>query len=153
LRRWRTATEGETEALGAALAGELAPDGVLLLSGDLGTGKTVLARGIAAALGIAPREVQSPTYTLIREHQGKDGGRMVHVDLYRLSPEESAELGLEELLAGPGVKVVEWAERLTFDVPGALRLTLRRTSEAGEGGREILETKINDLSDRRMHDD
>ena len=52
------------------LAGELAPDGVLLLSGDLGTGKTVLARGIAAALGIEPREVQSPTYTLIREHRG-----------------------------------------------------------------------------------
>lgn len=142
MRRWVTANEAETEALGAALAGELAPDGVLLLSGDLGTGKTVLARGIAAALGIEPREVQSPTYTLIREHQAGgsrkgSGGRLVHVDLYRLSPEESAELGLEELLAGPGVKVVEWAERLTFDVPGALRLTLLRLPE---GGREILET-------------
>jgi tRNA threonylcarbamoyladenosine biosynthesis protein TsaE len=148
LRRWRTATEGETEALGAELARELAPDGVLLLSGELGTGKTVLARGIAAALGIAPREVQSPTYTLIREHQGS-GGRLVHVDLYRLSPEEAAELGLEELLAGPGVKVVEWAERLTFAVPGALRLLLLRASGAGEGGREILEMNTNDISDRR----
>ncbi|HEV7518391.1 MAG TPA: tRNA (adenosine(37)-N6)-threonylcarbamoyltransferase complex ATPase subunit type 1 TsaE, partial [Thermoanaerobaculia bacterium] len=130
LRRWRTASEEETAALGAELARELAPDGVLLLSGDLGTGKTVLARGIAAALGIEPREVQSPTYTLIREHRGsgESGGRLVHVDLYRLSPEEAAELGLEELLAGPGVKVVEWAERLTFDVPGALRLILMRAS-------------------------
>jgi tRNA threonylcarbamoyladenosine biosynthesis protein TsaE len=140
MRRFETASEEETEALGAALAGELAPDGVLLLSGDLGTGKTVLTRGIAAALGIDPREVQSPTYTLIREHHsaGAAGGtgRLIHVDLYRLSPEEAAELGLEELLAGPGVKVVEWAERLQFEVPGALRLVLRRLPECG---REILE--------------
>lgn len=138
-RRFTTASEEETQALGADLARELAPDGVLLLSGDLGSGKTVLARGIAGALGIEPREVQSPTYTLIREHQGS-AGRLVHVDLYRLSPEEAANLGLEELLAGPGIKVVEWAERLAFEVPGALWLTLRRIAEGGEGGREIRET-------------
>jgi tRNA threonylcarbamoyladenosine biosynthesis protein TsaE len=141
VRRLTTASEAETEALGAELARELAPDGVLFLSGDLGTGKTVLARGIAAALGIEPREVQSPTYTLIREHQGS-GGRLIHVDLYRLSPEEAAELGLEELLAGPGIKVVEWAERFPFAVPGARWLTLRRLAgeEGGADGREITET-------------
>lgn len=140
MRRHTTASEAETEALGAELARELAPDGILLLSGDLGTGKTVLARGLAAALGIEPREVQSPTYTLIREHQGS-GVRLIHVDLYRLSPEEALELGLEELLAGPGIKVVEWAERLSFEVPGALWLTLRRVAgeEGGAGGREIEE--------------
>ena len=139
MRRYTTASEAETEALGAELARELLPDGILLLSGDLGTGKTVLARGIAAALGIAPREVQSPTYTLIREHAGR-GGRLIHVDLYRLSPEEAAELGLEELLAGPGIKVVEWAERLSYEIPGALWLKLRRVpGKAGEGGREIEE--------------
>ncbi len=147
MHRYTTASEAETAALGAELARELAPDGVLLLSGDLGTGKTVLARGIAAILGIDPREVQSPTYTLIREHQGSGGGRLVHVDLYRLSPEEAAELGLEELLAGPGIKVVEWAERLSFAVPGALWLTLRRlpglAGEGGEGGREITEADMN----------
>ena len=135
---WTTETEEETRALGETLAAELAPDGILLLSGDLGTGKTVLAQGIARGLGIEPAEVQSPTFTLIREHQGR-GGRLVHVDLYRLDPEDVPALGLEELLAGRGVKVVEWAERLPFDVPGARWLRLRRLSEGAEGGREIIE--------------
>jgi tRNA threonylcarbamoyladenosine biosynthesis protein TsaE len=136
-RRWQTAREEETRALGRELAAELAPDGVLLLSGDLGAGKTVLAQGIAEGLGIEPGEVQSPTFTLIREHRGSRG-RLVHVDLYRLDPEEVGALGLEELLAGPGVKVVEWAERLPFPVPGAREMRLARRE--GRGGREIVET-------------
>lgn len=141
MRRWLTRTEEETRALGRELARELAPDGVLLLSGELGSGKTVLARGIGEGLGIDPREVQSPTFTLIREHSPGHGSKsgLIHVDLYRLSPEETAALGLEELLAGPGIKVVEWAERLPFAVPGALALRLARRQE-GEG-REIVETE------------
>ena len=122
MRRWTTTSEEETLALGRALAGELAPDGVLLLLGELGSGKTVLARGIGQGLGIDPREVQSPTFSLIREHYS----RLIHVDLYRLEPGEVGALGLEELLAGPGVKVIEWAERLPFEVPGALALALER---------------------------
>jgi|SRR6185295_11851708 len=144
LRRWSTFAEAETQALGRELAGELAPDGVLLLSGELGSGKTVLARGIGEGLGVDPREVQSPTFNLIREHRGS-GGRLIHVDLYRLEPAETAALGLEELLAEPGVKVVEWAERLPFAVPGALALRLER----GEG-REIVETDIIPIADRRV---
>ena len=136
MTRWVTQSEEETRALGRTLARELAPDGVLLLSGDLGSGKTVLARGIGEGLGIDPREVQSPTFTLIREHEGS-GGRLVHVDLYRLEPAQTAALGLEELLAGPGVKVLEWAERLPFAVPGARTMHLVRI----EGGREIVETE------------
>lgn len=141
MTRWVTHNEEETRNLGRTLARELAPDGVLLLSGDLGSGKTVLARGIGEGLGIDPREVQSPTFTLIREHEGRDG-RLVHVDLYRLEPEQTAALGLEELLAGPGVKVVEWAERLPFAVPGArvMRLTRIETPRTPEG-REIVETE------------
>lgn len=130
---WRTSDEAETRRLGAALAAELAPDGVLLLSGPLGAGKTVLAQGIGSGLGIDPAEVLSPTYTLIREHEGP-GGRLVHVDLYRLEPEQVLDLGAEELLAGPGVKVVEWAERLPFPVPGALWLEI----EAFPDGRRVL---------------
>ncbi|HEY7213385.1 MAG TPA: tRNA (adenosine(37)-N6)-threonylcarbamoyltransferase complex ATPase subunit type 1 TsaE [Thermoanaerobaculia bacterium] len=138
MRSWRTRGEAETQALGRDLARELAPDGVLLLSGELGSGKSVLARGIGEGLGIDPRDVQSPTFTLIREHRGS-GGRLVHVDLYRLEPEQAAALGLDELLAGPGVKVVEWAERLPFAVPGARALRLARLPE--EDGREIVETE------------
>ena len=137
MRRWSTHSEAETQALGREIGRELAPDGVLLLSGDLGAGKTVLTRGIGEALGLDPKEVQSPTFTLIREHRGS-GGRLVHVDLYRLEPEQTAALGLEELLAGPGVKVVEWAERLPFAVPGARVMRLARIE--GEG-REIVETE------------
>ncbi len=134
-RSWTTASEAETEAVGEALGRELAPNGVLLLEGDLGAGKTVLARGVASALGIDPRQVQSPTYVLVREHDGEHG-RFVHVDLYRLDPEEVEGAGIEELIAGPGVKVVEWAERLPFPVLGAHRVRLER---AGEGARRIVE--------------
>lgn len=141
MTRWVTRSEEETRALGRTLARDLAPDGVLLLSGELGSGKTVLARGIGEGLGIDPREVQSPTFTLIREHEGS-GGRLVHVDLYRLEPAQTAALGLEELLAGPGVKVVEWAERLPFAVPGARWLLFKRlATPQTPGGREIVETE------------
>lgn len=128
--RTRTANEAETRRLGAALAARLTPDGVLLLSGPLGAGKTVLAQGVAAGLGIDPAEVQSPTYTLVREHAGARG-RLVHVDLYRLEPAEVLDLGAEELLAGSGVKVVEWAERLPFAVPGALWLEIEPVAGSG----------------------
>ena len=143
-RRWITRAAAETERLGAELAAELGPDGVLLLTGELGSGKTVLARGVAAALGIDPRQVLSPTFNLIREHRGAAGRppRMVHVDLYRLEPPEAAALGLDEVLAGPGVKVVEWAERLpaaSLAGPATLALRLRRLPGGEDGEREIVE--------------
>jgi tRNA threonylcarbamoyladenosine biosynthesis protein TsaE len=143
-RRWVTRGAAETERLGAALAAELLPDGVLLLSGELGSGKTVLVRGLAGALGIDPRQVLSPTFTLVREHLGA-GGRLAHLDLYRLTVEETAGLGLDEVLGGSGVKAVEWAERLPLPparpAGGAplLALRLRRLPEVGEDAREVLE--------------
>ncbi|HET9768938.1 MAG TPA: tRNA (adenosine(37)-N6)-threonylcarbamoyltransferase complex ATPase subunit type 1 TsaE, partial [Thermoanaerobaculia bacterium] len=94
----------ETRRVGEELLPELLPEGTLLLLGDLAAGKTVLAQGVAAGLGIDPAEVQSPTYTLVREHDGPRG-RLLHLDLYRLEPAEAAALGLEELLAAPAVKV------------------------------------------------
>jgi tRNA threonylcarbamoyladenosine biosynthesis protein TsaE len=145
-RRWVTRTEAATERLGAELAPELGPDGVLLLTGELGSGKTVLARGLAGALGIEPRQVLSPSFNLVREHRGA-AGRMVHVDLYRLEPEETGGLGLEELLAAPGVKVVEWAERLPAALrsQAALSLRLRRLPDEGAEAREIVEIAAHDV--------
>ncbi len=134
MRRVITRSEAETERLGEELAA--AADAVILLEGDLGSGKTVLVRGLARTLGIDPREIQSPTYGLIHEHEGT-AGRLVHVDLYRLEGEEIPALGLDELLAGPGIKAIEWAEKLeaVWDrIPGAVRLRLRR---AGAGEREV----------------
>lgn len=134
---WTSRSEAETRAVGRRIGRRLLPDGIALLSGDLGAGKTVFARGVAEALGIGPEEVLSPTFTLVREHQGPEGW-LVHLDLYRLEPEDAWDLGLEELFAGPGVKVVEWAQRLPFEPPGALRLKIERR---GRDAREItLET-------------
>ncbi len=139
-RTWHTADVEETRALGAALASELEPSGCLLLHGGLGAGKTVLAQGVAAGLGFDPREVQSPTFTLLRQHAAGERSSvgLAHLDLYRLSPEEAAACGFEEVLLGPGVKVVEWAERLPFSVPGALALEL---VDRGGGAREIREVE------------
>ena len=137
MRRWHTTSPAETRRVGEELLPELLPDGTLLLLGDLAAGKTVLAQGVAAGLGIDPAEVQSPTYTLVREHEGPRG-RLLHLDLYRLEPAEAAMLGLEEILAAPAVKVVEWAERLPLRVPAALVLLLEAPGDAGEE-REIRE--------------
>ena len=116
--------EGQTRALGRALASRLAPDGVLLLTGDLGAGKTVVAQGLATGLGIEYRQVQSPSFTLIREHEGA-GGRLIHIDLYRLEERDVEGLCLWEILAVPGVKAVEWSEPLPFAVPDAIHLEIR----------------------------
>lgn len=108
---WITASEDETRALGERLASELAPRGRCLLFGAMGSGKTVLAQGIARGLGIEPREVQSPTFTLAREHRS-DRGRLLHLDLYRLDPGDLSGAGVDEMLEADAVVVVEWAERL-----------------------------------------
>ena len=105
-------SEQETYDLGRSLARHLTGGDLVLLEGELGLGKTVLARGLAAGLGIEPEDVTSPSFTLVQEYRG---GRipMYHVDLYRLDgPEDLQSLGLEELLASDGAVVIEWGERL-----------------------------------------
>src|ERR1035438_7663942 len=107
---YRTASEAETIALGERLARDLPPRGVVLLIGNLGAGKTTLAKGIVNGLGAAaPDEVSSPTFTLIHEY---GGGRVYHVDLYRLDePREVATLGLDDLLESEALGLMEWGER------------------------------------------
>ena len=102
MRRWRTSSEEETRQLGVTLGSQLMPKGILLLSGELGVGKTVLAQGVAAAVGVPEKEVQSPSFILVREHDGS-AGRFIHIDLYRLEPGETEVLGIEEILSVEGV--------------------------------------------------
>jgi tRNA threonylcarbamoyladenosine biosynthesis protein TsaE len=107
----------ETVAFGRRLAADLRPHSWVLLQGELGSGKTTLAKGIVAGLGAAqPDEVTSPSFTLVHEYGNHD--RIYHVDLYRIEEEgELATLGLEDLLAQQVTTIVEWGERLEGDLP------------------------------------
>ena len=116
-------SESDTRVIALQLAGDLKPGSVLLLSGDLGAGKTAFVRGLAEGLGISSDEVTSPTFTLVHEYRG---GRLplIHVDLYRLDRADLDEIGLDEDLAARGVVAIEWAERLSRRVPGAVSVTI-----------------------------
>lgn len=121
-------------ALGERLARALPPHGVVLLTGNLGAGKTMLAKGIVSGLGAAPaEEVSSPTFTLIHEY---GNGRVYHVDLYRLEePRELATLGLEELFERDAVVLIEWGERFPRFLPA--ERTEIRIRAVGNDEREI----------------
>ena len=99
-----------TERLGERLGRAARPNDVFALSGELGTGKTVLARGIAIGLGIDPSDISSPTFIIMREHSG---GRLpfFHIDLYRLEGVDLANTGWEEVLDAGGITVIEWPDR------------------------------------------
>ena len=116
-------SEAETGAIASALAATLGPGAVILLSGDLGAGKTAFVRGLAGGLGLDPDQVTSPTFTLVHEYRG---GRLplIHVDLYRLERAELDEIGLDQDLAARGVTAVEWAERLARRIPRAVSVTI-----------------------------
>lgn len=106
-------SEEETEAAGREIARTLAPDAVVHLIGDLGAGKTFLARAIAAELGADPRDVASPSFAIVHEYPRDGAPPIIHIDGYRLSdkPREWMEIGIPELLSGPGVKLIEWPKR------------------------------------------
>lgn len=127
---YRTASEEETIALGERLARELPSRGVVLLIGNLGAGKTTLAKGIAKGLGAAaPDEVSSPTFTLIHEYG--DPVRLYHIDLYRLDDIRQAEtLGLDELFDRAALALVEWGEKFPELLPAQrTEIYIRRLTE------------------------
>jgi tRNA threonylcarbamoyladenosine biosynthesis protein TsaE len=111
---FETHSAEETIALGRQIAKQLPSRAVVLLIGNLGAGKTTLAKGIISGLGAAePEEVSSPTFTLIHEY-----GRVYHIDLYRLDrPEQVATLGLDEIFDRDAIVLIEWGERFPQLLP------------------------------------
>ena len=132
---YRTASEEETIALGARLAREWPRRAAVLLIGQLGAGKTTLAKGIVKGLGAAdPDEVASPTFTLIHEYG--EGPRVYHIDLYRLEhAREAAALGLDDIFEREAVVLVEWGERFPELMPPG-RIEIRIEVGAWRGTRD-----------------
>ncbi|KAA5607175.1 tRNA (adenosine(37)-N6)-threonylcarbamoyltransferase complex ATPase subunit type 1 TsaE [Roseospira marina] len=121
--------EAATRRLGAALAGALGPGDVVVLRGDLGAGKTALARATVRALtGDPDEEVPSPTFTLVQVYEGAAGPLVYHYDLYRLEhPDDVLELDLDDALAG-GIALIEWPDRMAGWLPrDRLDITLSHT--------------------------
>ena len=140
--RLKTRSEDDTFALGRALGAFLRPGDALLLSGDLGTGKSVLARGAARSLGVEG-PMPSPSFTILFPYEGKCP--VYHFDLYRLSsPEELDSLGFDEYVSS-GICIAEWPDKLGDDLPeNAVKVYIRRI---GENEREITAEEIEDIAD------
>lgn len=105
----KTFSEKETERLGTLIASCLEGKELIFLIGELGSGKTSLTRGIVAGAGISKR-VRSPSFVLVNHYKGENLS-IHHIDLYRTSPSDMLDIGLEELI-GYGVVIIEWADRL-----------------------------------------
>ncbi|MEO5938562.1 MAG: tRNA (adenosine(37)-N6)-threonylcarbamoyltransferase complex ATPase subunit type 1 TsaE [Sphingomonas sp.] len=128
------ATPQDSEELGARLAGAVRPGDVVTLSGPLGAGKTSIARGLLASLGLA-EEAPSPTFAIVQPYAPPETRLPVmHVDLYRIEhPDELGELGLDEARA-ESVLLIEWPDRAPGHWPDALALSL---DFAPDGGRAL----------------
>ena len=113
MKRWIATTEEDTTAAAREIARSLGTDDVVHLTGDLGAGKTFLVRAIAAELGADPRDVASPSFAIVHEYPLASGRTIIHIDGYRLSdrPREWMEIGIPEMLSGPGLKLIEWPKR------------------------------------------
>jgi tRNA threonylcarbamoyladenosine biosynthesis protein TsaE len=131
-----------TRRLGITLGQNLTAGSVILLEGDLGTGKTTLVQGIGQGLGIT-ESIVSPTFTLLNEYTV---GRipLYHLDLYRLEPSEVVALNLESYWEGfevePGIVAIEWAERMPYKPDSYLSITL---NHGDDGTRQVNITLVN----------
>lgn len=121
MRTIHSTSEDETSDAGRGLAPELRVGDVVLIDGPLGAGKTAFVRGMAEGLGADPGDVSSPTFTILQQYGGTP--MLYHADLYRLTPAEAADLGLEET-GLDGVLAVEWPDRWTARPPSALQVSI-----------------------------
>ncbi|MEG0798641.1 MAG: tRNA (adenosine(37)-N6)-threonylcarbamoyltransferase complex ATPase subunit type 1 TsaE [Acidaminococcaceae bacterium] len=124
-----------TAKLGRALGAVLGAGDVVCLRGELGAGKTLFAKGIALAQGVAEAEVTSPTFAIMNIYQGREL-ELRHFDLYRLnSGEELEDIGFEEYVGGSGLTLIEWAELFPAYLPEEF---LQVTIEVAAVGRQIV---------------
>jgi tRNA threonylcarbamoyladenosine biosynthesis protein TsaE len=141
-------TRRDTTRLGIQIASALVPGDLVLLSGDLGAGKTFLARAIARELGVpASTAIASPTFTLVQEYE-TPRGTLLHVDLYRLRDDdhektlaEVRRLGLAERRAEGAILVVEWGEGTEHELGGPCRLSVTLTLQG-----DVREAKVTGLA-------
>ena len=131
---FRTNSEHDTYAFGSALGAGLKAGDCVLLTGDLGAGKSVVARGIAGAHGITGA-MPSPTFVLMIPYEGTTN--VYHFDLYRMDdPDEFYQAGLQEYIGGDGIAVIEWPEMAELDMTDAIRVKVLR-SDGGDDERII----------------
>lgn len=126
----------DTFQIGRSLGSGLRPPAIVLLTGELGAGKTVLTKGIVTAFGVDGEElVRSPSFSLVNVYDTL-AGRVFHVDLYRLNNSRDLQsIGFEEILAADAIVIVEWAEKLASFIPDAH--TVRIEIDPSTGGRRI----------------
>jgi len=132
--RAATHSADETIALAERVGGLLAPGDLIVLAGDLGSGKTTFAKGVGRGLGVSD-PIVSPTFTIVREYEGRL--RLVHVDVYRLDHvQELHDLGLEELAGSDAVTLVEWGDVVEAFLPTE-RLEVRLEAGADDDDRVV----------------
>ena len=138
LRRYTTTSPEETSAVAAEFSGSLKAGTIVALTGDLGAGKTVFVKAVAAALGVQ-EELTSPTYNLVAEYPGTP--QVVHMDLYRLTEVSEFELlGVEDILEGDAVTLIEWADRAKPALPQDRTVWVRILF--GDGDRRTIEIEV-----------
>ncbi len=126
-------SDAETREIGHRLGEHLRQGDVVCLYGELGAGKTTMVKGIASAFGINERDITSASFTIIAEYD--ISVPFYHIDLYRISPDEVSELGLQEYLGADGIAVIEWAERAEGEIPEQSILVIMHHKE--DNTREI----------------
>ena len=145
---YKTRSEADTMRFSAALADMLDAGDTVLLSGDLGAGKSVIARGMARALGVTGA-MPSPTFTILIPYQGNK--KVYHFDLYRLSdPDEFYASGLDEFVGGDGIALIEWPQMAELEPRPALKLNLLRGETDDERRIEIENAGVAGLDPERL---
>ena len=136
-----TKNEDELIALGQELGSLLEKNDVLILTGELGAGKTTLTKGLAKGLGIH-QMIKSPTYTIVREYEGRLP--LYHLDVYRIGDDPDS-IDLDDFLFGEGVTVIEWGELLETSLPaGYLKVELLKDGD----GREICLSAVGERAEQ-----